>query len=145
MMKRITHLGGARFTLGLPLALCGLGGEARSAGLAALLANAGSHMVVHVLKRTVARPRPCDAWGRPLALVELPDPFSFPSGHAAAAFAVAVPIAISWAWLAPLALGLAMVVAASRVTLKVHHASDVFAGAALGIGAALGAVAVLQG
>ena len=140
MMKRLTHLGGARFTLGLPLLLCGFGGQARSAGLAGLLANAVSHMVVQVLKRTVARPRPCDAWGRPLALVELPDPFSFPSGHAAASFAVAVPIAIEWPWLAPLVLGVAMVIAASRVTLKVHHASDVFVGAALGIGAALGAV-----
>jgi undecaprenyl-diphosphatase len=140
MMKRLTHLGGARFTLGLPLLLCGIGGQARSAGLAGLLANAVSHMVVQVLKRTVARPRPCDAWGRPLALVELPDPFSFPSGHAAASFAVAVPIAIEWPWLAPLVLGVAMVIAASRVILRVHHASDVFVGAALGIGAALAAV-----
>ena len=144
MMKRLTHLGGARFTLGLPLLLCGFEGEARAAGLAALLANAASHGVVQLLKRTVARPRPCDAWGRPLALVELPDPFSFPSGHAAASFAVAVPIAITWPWTAPLALGLAMAIAASRVMLKVHHASDVFVGAALGIGAALGAMVLIR-
>ncbi len=144
MMKRLTHLGGARFTLGLPLVLCGFEGEARSVGLAALLANAASHGVVQVLKRTVARPRPCDAWGRPLALVELPDPFSFPSGHSAASFAVAVPIAIAWPWLAPLALGLAIAVSASRVTLKVHHASDVFAGAALGIAGALGAMSLVK-
>jgi undecaprenyl-diphosphatase len=144
MMKRLTHLGGARFTLGLPLLLCGLGSEARTAGLAALLANAASHGVVQLLKRTVARPRPCDAWGRPLALVELPDPFSFPSGHAAASFAVAVPIAITWPWTAPLALGLAAVISASRVILKVHHASDVFAGAALGIAGALGAMALVR-
>lgn len=143
MMKRLTHLGGARFTLGLPLLLCGFEGEARSAGLAALLANAVSHGAVQVLKRTVARPRPCDPWGRPLALVELPDPFSFPSGHSAAAFAVAVPVAITWPWTAPLALGVAAVVSASRVVLKVHHASDVFAGAALGIAAALGAVKLI--
>jgi undecaprenyl-diphosphatase len=143
MMKRLTHLGGARFTLGLPLLLCGFGGEARSAGLAALLANAASHGMVQLLKRTVARPRPCDPWGRPLALVELPDPFSFPSGHAAASFAVAVPIAITWPWTAPLALGLAALVSASRVVLKVHHASDVFAGAALGIGGALAAMRLI--
>ena len=34
----------------------------------------------------------------------------------------------------PLYYGLAAVVASSRVYVKVHHASDVLAGAALGIG-----------
>jgi undecaprenyl-diphosphatase len=100
----------------------------------ALLANALSHVVVQVLKRAVARPRPCDANDVPLALIDLPDPFSFPSGHSAAAFAVALPVAFVHPLLAPPMLALATLVAVSRVTLRVHHISDVLAGIALGAG-----------
>ena len=116
-MRWMTHLGGARATLAVGLALVALG-EPRL-GLTALLANAGSHMLVQLLKRAVARARPCDAGGRPLALVDLPDPHSFASGHAA-------------------------LVAYSRVTLRVHHVSDVVAGAALGLTGAVVAARLLR-
>ncbi|HEV8303366.1 MAG TPA: phosphatase PAP2 family protein [Gemmatimonadales bacterium] len=140
-MRWITHLGGARATIGAALGLVAMG--QRQLGLAALVANALSHIAVQVLKRAVARPRPCDANGRPLALVDLPDPFSFPSGHAAAATAVGTAIALAHPLLAPLLLPLAAAVAASRVTLRVHHVGDVVAGAALGVAGAAGAAALL--
>src|SRR5260370_39466664 len=98
-MRWITHLGGARATLGIGLALVALG-ESRL-GLAALLGNAGSHLLVQLLKRAVARAPPCDASGRPLALGDLPDPHSFPPGHAAAATAVAATVAIAHPMAAP--------------------------------------------
>ena len=85
-MRWVTHLGGARVTIGIGLLLVAVGEQ--MLGLAALFALTTSHVVVQVLKRAVARPRPCDANGRLLALVDLPDPFSFPSGHAAAASAI---------------------------------------------------------
>jgi undecaprenyl-diphosphatase len=141
MMHLLTHLGGARVTIGIG-ALLTLAGEERL-GLAVLLANAASHIVVQVLKRLVARQRPCDGLGRPLALVDLPDPFSFPSGHAAAAMAVATILAFAHPLLAPVVVPLAALVAASRVILKVHHASDVIAGALLGLAGALLAARVL--
>jgi undecaprenyl-diphosphatase len=140
-MRWITHLGGARATLGIGGALVAVG-QTRL-GLAALLANAASHLVVQVLKRLVARARPCDAAGVPLALVDLPDPFSFPSGHAAAATAVAVTIAWAHPAAAPLALPLAGAVCASRVALRVHHLGDVLAGALLGLGGAIGSAQLL--
>lgn len=139
MMRQLTHLGGARATIGVGLGLWALGGDARQAGLAALIGNALSHVAVQILKRTVARPRPCDANGAPLALVELPDPFSFPSGHTAAAVAVALPIVAAWPFTAPFVLGLAVLVGASRVLLRVHHLSDVLAGAVLGVAGFLAA------
>lgn len=113
--------------------------------MAALLANAPSHVAVQILKRTVARPRPCDPCGRPLALVDLPDPFSFPSGHAAAASAVAATVALHTPLLAPVLLPLAAAVAASRVTLRVHHRSDVVAGAGLGLTGAIIATLLVRG
>jgi undecaprenyl-diphosphatase len=140
--RLVTHLGGARATILAGLLLAAFGD--RRAGLAALLGNTLSHLVVQVLKRAVARPRPCDAEGRLLALVELPDPFSFPSGHAAAAFAVATAVAVTEPLTAPFVLALAATVAWTRVALRVHHRSDVVAGATLGIAGALAALQILS-
>ena len=140
-MRRLTHLGGARTSIGVGLLLIA-GGE-QLLGLAALSALTTSHLAVQLLKRVVARPRPCDATGRPLALIDLPDPFSFPSGHAAAACAVSATIAIAHPPLAPILLPIAALVAASRVTLRVHHVSDVVAGAMLGLAGAAGAALLI--
>lgn len=136
-MRWITHLGGARATLAVGMALLPFGGATLRLGLTVLLANALSHAAVQILKRTVVRARPCDAGGQPLALVNLPDPFSFPSGHAAAATAVAVSVALAQPVLAALVLPLAALIAYSRVHLRVHYASDVLAGGVLGLAGAL--------
>lgn len=138
--RAVTHLGDAATTIGAAL-LVVLLGESRL-GMTMLVANTVSHIPVQILKRLVARPRPCDAFGRPLALVALPDPFSFPSGHAAAVFAVTTPVAIAHPALAPVVLPPAVVVAWSRYRLRVHHAGDVLAGVALGLAGALAAIAL---
>jgi undecaprenyl-diphosphatase len=142
-MRAVTHLGGARATILAGLALCAAGGHERRVGLAALLANTLSHLAVQVLKRTVARARPCDADGRSAALIDLPDPFSFPSGHAAAAFAVAAVAAVAHPLAAPALLALASTVAASRVRLRVHRPVDIVAGALLGLTGAAAATSLL--
>ncbi len=62
---------------------------------------------------------------------------SFPSGHSATAFSMAVALGLllpRWRWLL---LVLAGVIAASRIVVEAHYMSDVVAGSALGIGAAL--------
>ena len=140
-MRWLTHLGGARVTIGIGLLLVAIGEQL--VGLAALLALTTSHLAVQVLKRAVARPRPCDANGRPLALIALPDPFSFPSGHAAAASALGGTIALAHPLLAPILLPLAAAIAMSRVSLRVHHVGDVVAGVLLGLAGAIGAAALI--
>jgi undecaprenyl-diphosphatase len=142
-MRRITHLGDAWSTIGISLGLWLAGGSTAAAGRAALLANVLSHLAVQVLKRTVARARPCDANGVLLAEIAIPDPFSFPSGHSAAATAVAASLALAHPWLAPVTLPLAVAVCLSRVRLRVHHPADVVAGAALGLAGALAARVVI--
>lgn len=139
--RALTHLGGARVTIGASLGLLAVG-EYRL-GFATALANALSHVVVHVLKRKIARPRPCDPFGRPLALVELPDRFSFPSGHAAATVAIAGTVTYAHPWAGLALLPLAAVVAYSRVALRVHHVGDVLAGAVLGLAGVAAAAALL--
>lgn len=136
-MRWLTHLGGARATLAIAVALLPFGGATERLGLTMLVANVLSHAAVQLLKRTVVRARPCDAAGQPLALVDLPDPFSFPSGHAAAATAVAASVTIAEPILGIVAIPIAGLVAYSRVRLRVHHVGDVLAGVILGLAGAI--------
>jgi membrane-associated phospholipid phosphatase len=57
---------------------------------------------------------------------------AFPSGHATSGFTAATLLA-QGTKLGPLYFGLAALVASSRVYTRMHHASDVIAGAALGV------------
>jgi undecaprenyl-diphosphatase len=68
---------------------------------------------------------------------------SFPSGHAASAFTAAVVLAGGPG--TPALFALAAAVAASRVYVRMHHASDVVAGALLGLALGAAARAVLGG
>jgi undecaprenyl-diphosphatase len=85
-----------------------------------------------VLKALVDRSRPPDAIGFE-ALVGVPGSPSFPSGHAMTAFAVAAAVALLAPRLRWPVLGLAAVIAFSRVYLGVHFWFDVLVGAALGL------------
>jgi undecaprenyl-diphosphatase len=98
-----------------------------------------SVLVNGVIKGAFRRHRPVWEEDRPRPhRVRTPASSSFPSGHASSAFTAAGVLAQGdplW----PLYYGLAAVVASSRVYVKMHHASDVIAGAALGVG--IGALA----
>jgi undecaprenyl-diphosphatase len=58
---------------------------------------------------------------------------SFPSGHAATAAAAACALLIVAPTFAPAWIGMAFVMAASRVYVGAHYPSDVLAGAGLGV------------
>jgi undecaprenyl-diphosphatase len=95
-----------------------------------------SALVNGPVKWLFRRTRPIQIGPRPLGLRK-PLTSSFPSGHATAAFFGAALLRDDDPWW-PLYYGIALVVAASRVHVKIHHASDVIGGIALGI--ALGEV-----
>lgn len=122
--RAVTRAGGAVVTLVasiVPLLWDGALAMAARRSLAVLVL---SHVIVQVVKRSVGRPRPASSH----AVADVPDRFSFPSGHAAAAMSVAIGYAASFPALAvPLYAG-AMVVGASRVMLGVHYPGDVAAG-----------------
>ncbi len=99
----------------------------------------GESILVNLgIKQLVRRSRP--VWtseeARPHKL-RTPRSTSFPSGHASAAFTAAGVLTSGGDHLWPLYYGLAVIVATSRCYVRIHHASDVLAGALLGTGLAL--------
>jgi undecaprenyl-diphosphatase len=84
------------------------------------------------IKSLFRRKRPTWELGRPLHLRH-PRTSSFPSGHATSAF-TAASLLSEQDRLKPLYYLVAIVVAWSRVYVRIHHASDVVAGILVGIG-----------
>lgn len=101
-------------------------------GIESLILNQG-------IKRFFKRQRPT-VKGDSRFKIRKPRTSSFPSGHASSAFFAAVVLS---RWSSPQAVALwfslAVIVALSRVVVRIHHASDIFAGAL--IGTAMGALA----
>lgn len=122
--------------IGLTMAIVSPSRRRQSLRLALAL-GVESAIVNGVLKSLIPRTRPPlldDATYE----VRRPKTRSFPSGHASSACLTAVLLSDGLPRLRPLWWSFAAVVSASRVHNRMHHGSDVVAGAA--IGAAMGAV-----
>lgn len=114
-------------------AMRALGGDRQVAeALRLSAALAFESVLVNVgIKSMFRRTRPLHTAIRPFAL-RRPMTSSFPSGHATSAFCAAVLLSKADPKLRPLWYATATVVASSRVHVRIHHASDVVVGAALG-------------
>lgn len=98
-----------------------------------------------IIKHIVCRMRPCHKLENEDLIVRRPSFYSFPSGHTASSFAVAtlaiircsVPI---WCGI----LVIALIVAFSRIYLRVHYLSDVVCGVFLGILCGIASVFIID-
>lgn len=90
------------------------------------------------LKYTINRQRPYDAYQSLIHPYNIETDPSFPSGHTSTAFALATSLSLQykkWYVVVP-AFAWATSVGYSRLYLGEHYPTDVFAGAAIGIGSA---------
>ena len=92
--------------------------------------GAESALINGPVKSLFRRSRPAEGSPAPYRL-RTPRTTSFPSGHASAAMVAATML--SRRGKAPLWYSLGAVVAASRIHVRIHHASDVAAGALAGL------------
>lgn len=102
-------------------------------GLESLIVNQG-------IKRIFRRERPTTS-GDDRFDIRTPRTSSFPSGHASSAtFAVVILISYTGFLFAPLWIAIALVIALSRVVVRIHHTTDILGG--IVTGAILGLIAV---
>ena len=131
VMTAATRLGDPAIVIGFTLLLLAIG-PTRAVGWKVAAMVTLSHVAVQLLKRTVNRPRPALPVGIE-ALLQAPDRFSFPSGHAAASLSVALGLsAFVPTEIAPLVLVVGLVTGVSRCYLGLHYPGDVAAGWMLG-------------
>ncbi|MGZ4805794.1 MAG: phosphatase PAP2 family protein [Ilumatobacteraceae bacterium] len=103
----------------------------QSLAMSALI-GAESLIVNQGVKRLFRRVRPTET-GDPRFRVRRPSTSSFPSGHASASFfAAAILTTATGPELVPIWYSVAVVISISRAYVRIHHLSDVVAGAALG-------------
>ncbi len=108
------------------------------------LIAAESLIVNQGIKRLFRRTRPTEA-GDERYRVRRPATSSFPSGHASSAF-FSSTVLTYWSGIAwtPAWLVVATIVSLSRVYVRIHHTSDIVAGAVVGVALGAGAIAALQ-
>lgn len=85
-----------------------------------------------IIKHIVKRVRPCNQKNIAL-LIPKPVTYSFPSGHTLSSFAVAEMLSLFFTRYRLIFIGIAVLIAFSRLYLYVHYPSDVIAGVIIGI------------
>lgn len=90
-----------------------------------------------ILKNAFARTRPCDIDTAVALLIPHPGEFSFPSGHSMNGMTAAVTIFLNNKKIGIPAILLAVIIGFSRLYHFVHFPTDVLAGFAIGMLAAL--------
>ena len=125
------------FVLGLAALFLFLRPEIRRAAVAAVFSAVLGLLAAHFLAGAVDRARPFVAHPAVHLFVSHAKDGGFPSDHATGAFAIGFALLLRNRLIGGIAVALALVLAVGRVAIGVHYPGDVFAGAVLGLVAAL--------
>lgn len=144
LLAKITHLGGAVFTLSLTIGLTLFGhGIWQEAGMQSLTALIISHIPVAILKKRYPRLRPYLVLPQTNICKNPLTDHSFPSGHTTAIFSVVLPFVYISPLLGAALFPLAILVGVSRIYLGLHYPTDCAVGASFGAVSAFSAVAFI--
>ncbi|MEV3970253.1 phosphatase PAP2 family protein [Streptomyces sp. NPDC050698] len=125
----------SKLWLGAAAVMAAVGGwRGRKAAVQGVAALALAQLVSNgVGKQLSDRPRPPKEWFPHDEVDDRPDSSSFPSGHTAAAIAFTAAVAPTWPAAGITCAAPAVMVAVERVQSGAHYASDVAAGASIGL------------
>ncbi|MFZ0819131.1 MAG: phosphatase PAP2 family protein [Candidatus Acidiferrales bacterium] len=99
-------------------------------------------ILYRIIKRAIARRRPCEA-DSALSSPEKPlDKYSFPSGHCMSAVAVAIPLGWAFPAVIPVMIFVVLLIGWARLSLGHHYPSDIIMGCLIGAGISLGVTAL---
>lgn len=131
---RITYLGSRMAVWIFISAALLLFKKTRKVGFMCICALLTSYVINNIaIKNIIARPRPYESIKNLVVLIDRPESYSFPSGHAASSFATAIVLYRNLPKKAGIsALVLALLIALSRVYLGVHYPSDILCGMVFG-------------
>lgn len=144
LLNRITHLGGATFTLLFTITMAIFASAPWNlAAMQSFIALSLSHLPVAVMKRKYPRLRPYLVLPHTNICKNPLSDHSFPSGHTTAIFSVVIPFMAAAPVLSFILLPLALTVAVSRMYLGLHYPSDCAVGAFVGTLAAVVTVSLI--
>ncbi len=141
LFTRAGTKGAIWFALAVGLLIAGSAHARWAAVLSSTALLLGEGLINWLLKPIFRRDRPYKHPGLSRLLVAAPGPHSWPSAHAGSSAAAAVVLSALYPLWSPLFIGVALVIAYSRVYVGVHYPLDVLAGIIVGILAALAVLA----
>ncbi|MFC0473174.1 phosphatase PAP2 family protein [Halalkalibacter kiskunsagensis] len=141
LLPRITHLGGAIFSLSLLFFLMIIfTNDIRYWAIDAFISLSLGFVSVQIIKKLSCRKRPYLTLPNVNICQNPLKDYSFPSGHTTAAFSIAVVFALHSPLLALSVIPLALLVGISRMYVGLHYPTDCIIGALLGTISAILAV-----
>ena len=132
VLPKMTHIGGATFTLSSLLLIILLLKDWRFWATEALLSLTLSHVVVHFIKKVYCRERPYSKLSNVILTSNPLKDYSFPSGHTTAVFSISIVFVLESFAIGAILLFIACSVGFSRMYLGHHYPTDCISGALLG-------------
>jgi undecaprenyl-diphosphatase len=137
LMRLLTHAGDWQSWTALLLTGIVAGNPYRAVALKVTPKILLTFGICYVIKKVSRRPRPTAAMVDFLSLLKNPDPYSFPSSHAACAWAAcaSMGLVLGWGW--PVWISYASLISYSRIHVGAHYPLDVLIGVCIGLSVAL--------
>jgi undecaprenyl-diphosphatase len=132
LMRSLSRAGDWQTWTILALTALAMGETSRAIALHVLPKLLLTLAISRTIKKISKRPRPSKSLQEFRSLLKDPDPYSFPSSHAACAWAVAIGLGLTLGGGWPVWIAYAAAISYSRIYVGAHYPLDVLLGGVLG-------------